>query len=570
MSGATSASSRPLPFKSRTRWTTVEHNIIYAHKDVELYFLEHQVYVAKKSKNQYKSNWGRDCPIHGCHYRCQFISKAFVDDPSNYKFSLNETYYRQELHLSHERFHNHGYTTEIQTSHAESPIRARASSLPSHTSPFSPGLSTQEPTTPHSVNTDSSNRNKAGLPPFIKTEIEKLFQSSAYPPKCTEIVTHLNKNPTFCPCINHYDMSVLKTKVQNYIGNRQKCIKKKSSFKVIDVSSINDVYIYIEEKSLFFPELVHNDESYDFNNKEEFMAHLFCNDEVEMKKRFFLRSPTRDEADVAFPDILTDLLYLTISSSLSFCTYNDLWIFYMSMKNLAPGSRVRAFDGTNGFCVSKKMVITTGFMGCQNNSDFTLTNSFHPFCQVLCQKSESAGALMSMELSFRLLLKNLFGRSNTTFILEPPDFYFGDFSDPLKKGIKCMYGSNIHVGHCFFHRMQAVNKPDLKYNLQKNQAHGHLLSYVKEIMQDINCCKTEDQALAADNHFMNDLEKLDLKEFVSNHKKEFGALCGKLSWFWYFNKFPGLKLDNCAAESYYRVLKYTALFGGTLQLNVSM
>ena len=168
------------------------------------------------------------------------------------------------------------------------------------------------------------------------------------------------------------------------------------------------------------------------------MAHLSCKDEVDMKKRFFLRHPTRDEASVAFPDILTDSLFLTIRSSLSFCTYNDLWIFYMSMKNLAPGSRVRAFDGTNGFCTSKKMVITTGFMGCQNNSDFTLTNSFHPFCQVLCQKGESAGALMSMELSFRLLLKNIFGSCNT-FIIQPPDFYFGDFSDPLKKRIHCVY-----------------------------------------------------------------------------------------------------------------------------------
>ena len=73
-----------------------------------------------------------------------------------------------------------------------------------------------------------------------------------------------------------------------------------------------------------------------------------------------------------------------------------------------------------------------------------------------------------------------------------------------------------------------------------------------------------------DNHYMNVLEKLDLKEFVSNHKKEFGAPCGKLSWFWYFNKFPGLKLDNCAAESYYRVLKDPALFGGSLQLNISL
>ena len=151
------------------------------------------------------------------------------------------------------------------------------------------------------------------------------------------------------------------------------------------------------------------------------MVHLSCKDKVDMKKHFFLRSPTRDEAHVAFHDILTDLLYLTISSSLSFYTYNNLWIFYMSMKNLAPGSRVCAFDGTNGFCVSKKMVITTGFMGCQNNSDFTLTNSFHPFCQVLCQKNESAGALMLMELSFWILLKNIFGSCNT-FIIQPPNF----------------------------------------------------------------------------------------------------------------------------------------------------
>ena len=96
---------------------------------------------------------------------------------------------------------------------------ARASSLPSHTPLSSPFLSTQEQTTPHSVNTNLSNRNKAGLPLFIKKEIEQLFQNSSYPPKCTKIVDHLNKDSRFCPFICHLDMSTMRVKVQNYIGN---------------------------------------------------------------------------------------------------------------------------------------------------------------------------------------------------------------------------------------------------------------------------------------------------------------------------------------------------------------
>ena len=350
-----------------------------------LYFLEHHVHNVKKSKKSINFNLGRDCKFPGCHYRCRFISKAYVDDKKSYQQSSNEQYYRQESNLENARSYNHAHVTERESSHAGSPIRAGAASLPSHTSP---SLSTQEPTTPCSVRKILSNRNMVGLPQFVKEEIEVLFITSDFPPTCSHIVTKLNKDPELRRHINHLDMSSLRVKVQNYLGNRNKKPKsKKSSFKVVDVAFINDVYIYIEEQCLFFPELVLNDETYDFNNKKEFMAHLSCKDEVDMKKRFFLRTPTRDEASVAFPDILTDSLYLTIMSSLSFCTYNDLWIFYMSMKNLAPGSRVRAFDGTNGFCVSKRMVITTGFMGCQNNSDFALTNSFHPFCQVLAKKT---------------------------------------------------------------------------------------------------------------------------------------------------------------------------------------
>ena len=92
MSATTSGSSRRIS-GTRTKWITVELNTLYAYQDVMLYFLEHHVHNVKKSKKSICFNLVRDCKFPGCHYRCRFISKAYVDDKKSYQQSSNEQYY---------------------------------------------------------------------------------------------------------------------------------------------------------------------------------------------------------------------------------------------------------------------------------------------------------------------------------------------------------------------------------------------------------------------------------------------------------------------------------------------
>ena len=132
-----------------------------------------------------------------------------------------------------------------------------------------------------------------------------------------------------------------------------------------------------------------------------------------------------------------------------------------------------------------------------------------------------------MEMSYQKNSKSLFG-SNNPLLSNKTNYFFVDFGDPLVNGINRLYGF-CEIIYCFFHRMKQIRKPKLKFHLQKNQSHAYMYSHVRDVIWDINFCKTHLQLFCCEEYYLTLFKEESVHAFVQNHKIEFGTQMNKLT-----------------------------------------
>lgn len=440
---------------------------------------------------------------------------------------------REKIILRDSWVHNHNITT----------VDAHGPTFPDASASFSPTLTSN-------CGGDLSNTSKIRLSLESKHFIDGRCTSIGFSPTPTGLYNAILCHTQFKKTFN--DKIILKRRIQNYVNNHRKK-KVKHAIDIEDLSSINDINEYITINKFECPMSDEKEQSSvpNFSTKKKFMKFVNCNVEEEMNNHFFLDSPTEDDVNHRIGNV--DVKFMTtIKSTFTFTSFNDIWLYYNSLKNLPEGNICCAIDGTHGITNIKNILLTTGFLGSNITNDRVIKNTFYSFCQCICRK-KSAAAFVSMEISFQNILKSLFG-SNNPLLSKETNCFFVNFGDPLVNGINHLYRFCETI-YCFSHCMKQIRKPKLKFNLRKNQYHAYMYSHMRDSIWDMNCCKTHLQLLCCGNYYLTLFKEEGLHAFVHNCKTESGTQMNKLTWYKYITVSLGIKSDNCSLKGYYVFLK---------------